>query len=67
MLYVIKSRQLMRETNIDFNKIITYKNNVFYVNNKKCKDFKSLTLALQQELGSINEDDNVIKSVNDIL
>jgi len=67
MLNIIKTRQRMRETKIDFNKIITYENNTFYVKNKECKDFTTLTLALQQEIGSIKEDNVIIKSVNDIL
>ena len=63
--FKLKIQQYMVDI-IDFNEFLSYRNNHFYVKDKKCNNFKQMTLYLQQELGSINEDDVVVNNLNDI-
>jgi hypothetical protein len=58
--------KLISYNNINFNDIISYHDGNFYVNTVKCNNFKQLALHLQQELGSIKEDEITIKNLNDI-
>lgn len=68
MMYIIKHNfnySIKKSNEVDFNKLLQYKDKILYVDGEKTNSLTALALKIQQHIGELNDNTN-LETIEDL-